>query len=191
MALRINDEIPDMTVETDTGTVSLHDWVGDSWAIIFSHPKDFTPVCTTEFGAVGQLTDEWKKRGVKVMGVSVDGVEDHKKWKGDIKQVSGADPDFPIVADIGLEISKAFDMLPVLIPHSYTSAIDAVVPLPVSSVPRYTSSHSTQAPASRAIVAISSSIGASISAPVGLFGVFSKMARVCGVRAASSAARSG
>lgn len=112
MALRINDQIPNLTVETDTGTMSLHDWIGDSWGIIFSHPKDFTPVCTTEFGAVGQLADEWEKRGVKVMGVSVDGVEDHKKWKGDIEKVSGAHPGFPIVADTGLEISKAFDMLP-------------------------------------------------------------------------------
>ncbi len=112
MSLRINDTIPNLTVETDHGTVSLHDFVGDSWAVIFSHPKDFTPVCTTEFGAVAQLADEWAKRGTKVLGVSVDGVEDHKKWKGDIKTAGGADPTFPIVADTGLELSKAFDMLP-------------------------------------------------------------------------------
>ena len=74
MSLRINDTIPDLTVETDKGTFSLHDWIGDSWAILFSHPKDFTPVCTTEFGAVAQLADEWEKRGTKVIGVSVDGV---------------------------------------------------------------------------------------------------------------------
>ena len=92
--------------------MSLHDWVGDSWAILFSHPKDFTPVCTTEFGAVAQLADEWEKRGTKVMGISVDGVEDHKKWKNDIKSVSGAEPNFPIIADDGLEVAKAFDMLP-------------------------------------------------------------------------------
>lgn len=110
--MRINETIPDITVETDQGPISLHEWVGDSWAIIFSHPKDFTPVCTTEFGAVGQLADEWKKRGVKVMGVSVDGVEDHRKWKQDIAKVSGAEPDFPIVADTDLKLSKAFDMLP-------------------------------------------------------------------------------
>jgi len=112
MGLRINDTIPDLTVETDQGSFSLHDWIGDSWAILFSHPKDFTPVCTTEFGAVAQLADEWEKRGTKVMGVSVDGVEDHKKWKGDIEAVGGAPAGFPIVADDGLELSKAFDMLP-------------------------------------------------------------------------------
>ncbi|MBF9032881.1 redoxin domain-containing protein [Rhodobacterales bacterium HKCCE2091] len=112
MALRINDTIPDLKVETDTGPISLHDWVGDGWAILFSHPKDFTPVCTTEFGAVAQLADEWAKRGTKVLGVSVDGVEDHVKWKEDIKAVGGANPGFPIAADTGLEISKAFDMLP-------------------------------------------------------------------------------
>jgi alkyl hydroperoxide reductase subunit AhpC len=112
MGLRINDTIPNLTVETDQGTMSLHDWVGDSWAVLFSHPKDFTPVCTTEFGAVAQLRDEWAKRGVKVMGISVDGVEDHVRWKGDIKVAGGAEPDFPIAADKDLTISKAFDMLP-------------------------------------------------------------------------------
>ena len=88
MSLRINDPIPDLTVTTDQGDISLRNWVGDGWAIIFSHPKDFTPVCTTEFGAVAQLADEWAARGVKVMGVSVDGVEDHVKWKGDIEAAS-------------------------------------------------------------------------------------------------------
>ncbi|WP_028955335.1 peroxiredoxin [Sulfitobacter sp. 20_GPM-1509m] len=112
MSLRINDTIPDLTVETDQGSFGLHDWIGDSWAILFSHPKDFTPVCTTEFGAVAQLSDEWAKRGTKVIGVSVDGVEDHKKWKGDIESSSGAEAGFPIIADSGLEVSKAFDMLP-------------------------------------------------------------------------------
>ncbi len=112
MALRINDEIPNLTVETDQGRFALHDWIGDSWAILFSHPKDFTPVCTTEFGAVAQLAAEWEKRGTKVIGVSVDGVEDHRKWKGDIEAVGGAKPGFPIIADDGLEVSKAFDMLP-------------------------------------------------------------------------------
>ncbi|HAR51267.1 MAG TPA: peroxidase, partial [Roseovarius nubinhibens] len=101
MALRINDEIPNLNVTTDQGSFDLHDWVGDSWAILFSHPKDFTPVCTTEFGAVARLADEWEKRGTKVIGVSVDGVEDHKKWKGDIEKVSGAAAGFPIIADDG------------------------------------------------------------------------------------------
>src|SRR6056297_4270050 len=129
MGLRINDTIPDLKVETDQGAFSLHDWIGDDWAILFSHPKDFTPVCTTEFGAVAQLADEWDKRGCKVMGVSVDGVEDHKKWKGDIEQVCGAPAGFPIIADEGLELSKAFDMLPAdaYLPDGRTPADSATV----------------------------------------------------------------
>ena len=129
MALRINDTIPDLTVETDTGSFALHDWIGDNWAIIFSHPKDFTPVCTTEFGAVAQLAEEWDTRGCKVLGVSVDGVEDHKKWKGDIESTSGAKAGFPIVADVGLELSKAFDMLPAeaYLPDGRTPADSATV----------------------------------------------------------------
>jgi len=112
MSLRINDTIPNLTVETDRGRFALHDFVGDAWAILFSHPKDFTPVCTTEFGVVAQLADDWATRGVKVIGVSVDNVEDHKKWKADIEAVGGAPAGFPIIADDGLEVSKAFDMLP-------------------------------------------------------------------------------
>ncbi|MFK7877640.1 MAG: peroxiredoxin [Paracoccaceae bacterium] len=129
MGLRINDTIPDLTVTTDHGEISLHDFVGDSWAILFSHPKDFTPVCTTEFGAVAQLKDEWEKRGTKVIGVSVDGVEDHKKWKGDIETVGGAPATFPIIADDGLEVSKAFDMLPAeaYLPDGRTPADSATV----------------------------------------------------------------
>ena len=129
MGLRINDTIPDMTVETDQGTISLHDWIGESWAIIFSHPKDFTPVCTTEFGAVAQLANEWEARGTKVLGVSVDGVEDHVKWKRDIAAVGGAEPNFAIVADDGLEMAKAFDMLPAeaVLPDGRTPADSATV----------------------------------------------------------------
>jgi thioredoxin-dependent peroxiredoxin len=112
MALRINDTIPNLTVETDLGSFALHDWVGDQWAILFSHPKDFTPVCTTEFGAVARLAGEWKKRGTKVLGISVDGVAEHTKWKGDIEKAGGAKPEFPIIADDGLAVAKAFDMLP-------------------------------------------------------------------------------
>ncbi|SLN29550.1 putative peroxiredoxin [Roseovarius litorisediminis] len=112
MGLRINDTVPNFTAETDQGTISFHDWIGDNWAILFSHPKDFTPVCTTEFGAVARLADEWAKRDTKVIGVSVDGVEDHKKWKGDIEKVAGTKAGFPIIADEGLAVSKAFDMLP-------------------------------------------------------------------------------
>lgn len=129
MALRINDTIPDLTVETDQGTLSLHEWIGDGWAILFSHPKDFTPVCTTEFGAVAQLTDEWAKRGTKVMGISVDGVGDHKKWKGDIESFGGATAGFPIVADNDLKVAKALDMLPAdaYLPDGRTPADSATV----------------------------------------------------------------
>ena len=129
MSLRINDTIPDMSVETDQGTFQLHDWIGDSWAILFSHPKDFTPVCTTEFGAVAQLADEWAKRGTKVMGISVDGVEEHKKWKADIEKTSGAPAGFPIIADEDLAVAKAFDMLPAeaYLPDGRTPADSATV----------------------------------------------------------------
>lgn len=129
MGLRINDVIPNLTVETDQGTVTLHDWIGDSWAILFSHPKDFTPVCTTEFGAVAQLTDEWAKRGTKVIGISVDGVEEHKGWKGDIESFAGAPASFPIIADTDLAVAKAFDMLPAdaYLPDGRTPADTATV----------------------------------------------------------------
>ena len=129
MGLRINDTIPNLTVETDQGSFALHDWIGDSWAILFSHPKDFTPVCTTEFGAVAQLAAEWDKRGTKVIGVSVDGIEDHKKWKSDIETVAQTPAGFPIIADEGLEVSKAFDMLPAeaYMPDGRTPADSATV----------------------------------------------------------------
>ena len=112
MSLRINDTIPDLEVETDQGTFSLHEFIGDNWTILFSHPKDFTPVCTTEFGAVAQLADEWNARNTKVIGISVDSAEDHRNWKKDIEKVGGAAATFPIIADVDLTVSKAFDMLP-------------------------------------------------------------------------------
>ncbi len=129
MGLRINDIVPNLTVETDQGSFALHDWIGDSWAILFSHPKDFTPVCTTEFGAVSQLSDEWAKRGTKVIGLSVDAVEEHKKWKADIETYAGAAASFPIIADTSLEVSKAFDMLPAdaYLPDGRTAADSASV----------------------------------------------------------------
>lgn len=129
MALRINDTIPDLTVETDLGTFSLHDWIGDSWTILFSHPKDFTPVCTTEFGAVAQLADEWEKRGTKVIGLSVDKVAEHVEWKSDIETYSGAKAGFPIIADDSLVVSKALDMLPAdaYLPDGRTAADSAAV----------------------------------------------------------------
>ncbi|GAB4386786.1 peroxiredoxin [Albidovulum sp.] len=112
MGLRINDTVPDFTAETDQGVIRFHEWIGDKWAILFSHPKDFTPVCTTEFGAVARLAKEWEKRGTKVIGVSVDPVAEHKRWKRDIEAAGGAAAHFPIIADEGLHVSKAFDMLP-------------------------------------------------------------------------------
>ena len=129
MALRINDTVPNFTAETDQGTIQFHDWLGGSWAILFSHPKDFTPVCTTEFGAVAQLADEWEKRSTKVIGISVDGVEEHKKWKGDIEGVAGAKAGFPIIADEDLKVAKAFDMLPAeaYMPDGRTPADSATV----------------------------------------------------------------
>ncbi|MDG3041025.1 peroxiredoxin [Roseicyclus marinus] len=129
MGLRINDTFPDLTVDTDQGRFSLHDYQGDNWLILFSHPKDFTPVCTTEFGAVAQLADEWAKRNTKVIGLSVDKAEEHVKWKADIEATSGAKAGFPIIADDGLAASKALDMLPAdaYLPDGRTAAHSASV----------------------------------------------------------------
>ncbi|MFP1643713.1 peroxiredoxin [Pontitalea aquivivens] len=112
MGLRINDIAPDFTADSTAGQIRFHDWIGDSYAIIFSHPRDFTPVCTTEFGAVAQLAGEWARRNTKVVGVSVDSVADHQKWKRDIEAFGGAPADFPIIDDTSLTVAKAFDMLP-------------------------------------------------------------------------------
>ncbi|MGE0049762.1 MAG: peroxiredoxin [Acidithiobacillus sp.] len=112
MSIRINDVAPDFTVDSTAGELNLHKWIGDSYAILFSHPRDFTPVCTTEFGAVAQLAPEFAKRNTKVMGVSVDTVEEHKKWVRDIAAVGGAPVDFPIIDDTSLHVSKLYDMLP-------------------------------------------------------------------------------
>jgi len=129
MALRINDTVPNLDLVTDQGSFKLHDFIGDSWAILFSHPKDFTPVCTTEFGAVAQLADEWTKRNTKVIGLSVDGVEEHKEWKSDIESYANAKAQFPIIADESLEVSKALDMLPAeaYLPDGRTAADSASV----------------------------------------------------------------
>ena len=112
MSLRINDTVPNFEAETDQGSIKFHDFIGDKWTILFSHPKDFTPVCTTEFGAVAQLEAEWAKRDTNVIGISVDGVDEHKSWKKDIESFAKAEPSFPIIADKDLAVSKAFDMLP-------------------------------------------------------------------------------
>lgn len=129
MSIRINDIAPDFTADSTAGQLSLHEWIGDSYAILFSHPKDFTPVCTTEFGAVAQLAPEFAKRNTKVMGVSVDTVEEHKKWKRDIEAVAGAPADFPIIDDTSLAVSKLYDMLPAdaYLPDGRTPADSATV----------------------------------------------------------------
>jgi len=129
MSVRINDVAPDFTADSTAGEIKLHDWIGDSYAIIFSHPKDFTPVCTTEFGAVAQLSGEFKKRNTKVIGVSVDSVEEHKKWKRDIEAFSGSPADFPIIDDTSLTVSKLYDMLPAdaYMPDGRTPAHSATV----------------------------------------------------------------
>ena len=112
MALRINDTAPDFAANTTEGTINFHDWIGDGWAILFSHPKDFTPVCATELGAVAQLKNEFDARGCKVIGISVDKVENHVKWADDIEDIAGTKLNFPIIADDELKIAKLYDMLP-------------------------------------------------------------------------------
>ncbi len=112
MALRINDEAPHFTAETTVGTINFHDWIGDQWAILFSHPKDFTPVCTTELGYMAGLLPEFEKRNCKIIGLSVDPVTDHSRWIDDIEKSQGHKVTYPLIGDPQLEIAKAFDMLP-------------------------------------------------------------------------------
>jgi thioredoxin-dependent peroxiredoxin len=112
MALRINDEAPDFTAETTEGTISFHDWIGDGWALMFSHPKDFTPVCTTELGAVAGLKDEFAARNCKIIGISVDGVSDHQGWASDIEAATGNAVNYPLIGDPQLDVVKLYDMLP-------------------------------------------------------------------------------
>ena len=112
MSLRIKDLAPDFTAETTQGTIHFHDWIGDSWAVLFSHPKDFTPVCTTELGAVAALEDQFAARGAKVIGLSVDPVTSHSKWEQDILDVGGHKVNYPIIGDPELKIAKLYDMLP-------------------------------------------------------------------------------
>jgi len=112
MSLRINDTAPDFTAETTAGPISFHDWIGDGWAVLFSHPKNFTPVCTTELGAMAGLDGEFRKRGVKIIGISVDPVESHVKWKADIRTATGFDVEYPLIGDKDLKVAKLYDMLP-------------------------------------------------------------------------------
>lgn len=115
MALRIGDIAPDFEADTTEGHIRLHDWIGNSWAVLFSHPKDFTPVCTTELGYMAKLKSEFDKRHTKVIGLSVDRVDDHKRWANDIKETQGYAPNFPMMGDPDLKISKLYDMLPATI----------------------------------------------------------------------------
>jgi alkyl hydroperoxide reductase subunit AhpC len=110
--LQLGDEAPDFTAQTTEGEIKFHDYLGDSWGVLFSHPKDFTPVCTTELGEVARLKDEWAKRNVKVVGLSVDATGDHEKWADDIEETQGARPNFPMIGDDDFEVSKLYGMLP-------------------------------------------------------------------------------
>ena len=112
MSLRINDTAPDFTADTTAGPISFHDWIGDGYAVLFSHPKDFTPVCTTELGYMAGLKEDFARRNCKIIGISVDPVENHHKWKADIETVSGNTVDYPMIGDPELKVAKLYDMLP-------------------------------------------------------------------------------
>jgi alkyl hydroperoxide reductase subunit AhpC len=112
MALRIGEVVPDFSAETTEGSInSFHEWIGDNWAILFSHPKDFTPVCTTELGYMAKLKPEFEKRGVKVLGLSVDPIDSHKKWAQDIEETQGAALNFPVIADPEQKVARLYDMI--------------------------------------------------------------------------------
>jgi thioredoxin-dependent peroxiredoxin len=112
MTLRINSDAPNFTAETTQGKITFHEWIGDGWAILFSHPKDFTPVCTTELGYMAKLGPEFQKRNTKIIGVSVDPVSDHERWTKDIEETAGAKVNYPLIGDPELSVAKAYDMLP-------------------------------------------------------------------------------
>src|SRR3979409_2555407 len=112
MSLRINDVAPASTPETTQGTINFHQWIGDGWAILFSHPKDFTPVCTTELGYMARLKPEFDKRETKIIGLSVDPVDTHTRWSNDIRETQGHAPNYPMIGDVDLKISKLYGMLP-------------------------------------------------------------------------------
>jgi alkyl hydroperoxide reductase subunit AhpC len=112
MALQIGDTAPDFTAETTEGPISFHDWIGDSWAVLFSHPRDFTPVCTTELGYMAKIKPEFDRRNVKVIGLSVDPVDNHAKWAADIEETQGHAPNYPMIGDADFNVSKLYAMLP-------------------------------------------------------------------------------
>jgi len=111
MALRIGDEAPDFTAETTEGTIRFHDWIGSGWAILFSHPKDFTPVCTTELGYMARIKGEFDRRSTKIVGLSADPVDDHRKWAKDIEETQGSAPNYPMIGDPDLKVAKLYDMI--------------------------------------------------------------------------------
>ncbi|MDH3380936.1 MAG: peroxiredoxin [Gammaproteobacteria bacterium] len=111
MPLRIGDDAPDFTAETTEGTIEFHDWIGDGWAVLFSHPKNFTPVCTTELGYMAGLKPEFDKRNCKIIGLSIDSVSDHHAWSSDIADVTGHAPNYPMIGDTNLEVAKLYDMI--------------------------------------------------------------------------------
>lgn len=112
MALTIGDTAPDFEAETSAGKISFHDWIGDSWAVLFSHPRDFTPVCTTELGYMALINGEFEKRGVKPIAISVDPLDNHEKWFDDIEETQGARPTFPLISDTDFNVAKLYGMLP-------------------------------------------------------------------------------
>jgi thioredoxin-dependent peroxiredoxin len=112
MSLKINDTAPDFEAQTTEGKIRFHEWIGDKWAVLFSHPKDFTPVCTTELGYMAKIKPEFDKRGVKIIGLSVDPVDKHATWAADIKETQGFAPNYPMIGDTDFNVSKLYDMLP-------------------------------------------------------------------------------
>ena len=130
MSLRINDVAPNFTAQTTQGTIDFHQWIGDGWAILFSHPKDFTPVCTTELGYMARIEPEFRKRNCKIIGLSVDPVDDHQRWAKDIEETQGAAPNYPMIGDPDLNVSKLYNMLPAEEPgmsQGRTAATNATV----------------------------------------------------------------
>ena len=128
MSLRIGDEAPNFKAETTQGSIDFHQWVGDGWAILFSHPKDFTPVCTTELGYMARIKPQFDKRNTKIIGLSVDPVDDHGRWAKDIEETQGTAPNYPIIGDADLKVAKLYDMLPAeATPGKRTAADNATV----------------------------------------------------------------
>ncbi len=128
--MRIGDEAPNFTAQTTEGPIDFHRWIGDSWAVLFSHPKDFTPVCTTELGYMARIKSEFDKRNTKIIGLSVDSVDDHKRWAKDIAETQGTAPNYPMIGDSDYQVAKLYDMLPASVsgdPKGRTPADNATV----------------------------------------------------------------